>query len=305
MGLAADSIALLTQVSARRTARYGDALHFSGSDLPDPEVRRVPTRHGQVRCHVYSSPARPTGVPVTNSFSIKPPAYVHFHGGAFLMRFPEMDDFFARFIVAETGAAVVNVDYDVAPRYRYPVAQEQAHDVLAWLSVHAGEWGLDAERLAVGGFSAGGNLAASACLQARDRGTAKPRLQILGVPSLNVAEDVAIKASARPDSMIGSRLLNLVRKTYFKDASRRAEPYASPLLAETVDGLPPTVVITAERDSLRAEGDAFADRLRSAGLLVEHRVVPGRDHYFLDGDPADARALMETIAAHLRTSLVG
>jgi len=172
------------------------------------------------------------------------------------MRFPKMDDFFCRFLVAEAGVDVVNVDYLAAPRVRYPVAQEQTHDVLAWLSEHAGEWGLDPDRISIGGFSGGGNLAASACLQGRDLGTAPPRLQVLAVPSLDVAGDIHGKPSTIKNPMIGPTLLRLVRATYFKDAARRGEPYASPLLAPTVDGLPPTLLLTAEYDSLRAEGDA-------------------------------------------------
>lgn len=285
MGLFADTSALMMQANARRSATYGQSLYFSGTDLDEPEPWRVPTRHGAVRCEVY----RPAGV-------ARPPVYIHFHGGAFMMRFPRMDDFFARFQVAEAGVAVINVDYDVAPRHRYPVAHEQAHDVVRWLSQHAGDGDLDNTRLAVGGFSAGGNLAASVCLQLRDSGTPAPRLQLLGVPSLDVSTH--IKKATVPRPMIGPTLLKLVRKTYFKDESRRTEPYASPLLADDLHGLPPAVVVTAERDALRAEGDAYAARLAEAGVDVLHRVVPGRDHYFLDGDdPGQARGLLAMMAA--------
>lgn len=215
-----------------------------------------------------------------------------------------MDDFWCRFLVAEAGVAVVNVDYLAAPRARYPVAHEQAHDVLAWLGENAGEWGLDSARVSIGGFSSGGNLAASACLQARDHGTVRPRLQLLGVPSLDVAGDVGAKHSVVSNPMIGPALLTLVRKTYFKDASRRAEPYASPLRAPSVAGLPPAVIITAEYDSLRAEGDAYAARLESEGLLVQHLVVPRRDHYFLDpDDPEQARTLMAAMTERVSAAL--
>lgn len=293
MAVLADLYAGLSGLTARWTVRYGDPLRLSGTDLPAPESLRVPTRHGRVKIDLY----RPPGVD-------RPPAHVHLHGGAFIMRFPKMDDFFCRFVVAEARVAVVNVDYLAAPRVRYPVAQEQAHDVLAWLAEHAGEWGLDPDRLSIGGFSGGGNLAASACLQARDRGTATPRLQVLAVPSLDVAGDIHSKPSTIANPMIGPSLLRLVRATYFKDAARRAEPYASPLLAGTVAGLPPSLVITAEQDALRAEGDAYAARLADVGVEVEHHVVPLRDHYFLDGDdPAQARHWMGLMAARIGSAL--
>ena len=227
----------------------------------------MPTRHGAVRCEVY----RPHNADGSTRL---PPAYAHLHGGAFVMRFPRMDDFFARFVAAEAGAVVVNVDYDVAPQHRFPVAQHQAHDVLA-----------------------------SACLQARDSGSCRPRLQVLGVPSLDVAEPSTAKRSTHPHPMTTTRLLELVRAVYFTDEAARATPYASPLCAPDLAGLPPAVVITAEHDVLRAEGDAYAERLADAGVEVVHRVVSGADYYFLDGDLTRARSLLDLIATELRRRL--
>lgn len=288
MGLLADLTAYAVQRSAPRTARYGDRLHLDGSDLPEPVPLVVPTRRGAVRCRVHRTRGEAVGT------------YVHLHGGAFVMRYPQMDDFFARFVAARAGLVVVSVDYDVAPQVRYPVAQEQAHDVLAWVARHHRQLRVDAARTTVGGFSAGGNLAASACLQARDLGSVAPDAQLLVVPSLDVAEPPETKAARSPGGMVDVRLLRLVRSTYFRDAGRRAEPYASPLRATDLGGLPPTMVVTAGRDTLRHEGDAYAARLREAGVDVEHVVVPGADHYVLDGDVGRAEALMGRMAAHLR-----
>lgn len=292
MGLRADATAWLMQRSAPRTARYGDALYFGGTDLPEPETVRVPTRHGEVACEVYRPAGEVRGV------------YVHLHGGAFIMRFPRMDDFFARHVAAEAGLVVVNVDYDVAPQVRYPVAQHQAHDVLAWAADHTAELGCPGGPVMVGGFSAGGNLAASACLQARDLGSCRPVLQVLGVPSLDVAEDVSAKPSSVVRPMIGPGLLRLVRATYFKDAAARGDAYASPVRADDLTGLPPALVVTAEYDALRAEGDRYAARLAGAGVPVRHHVVPGRDHYFLDGGRTQAKAVLDLIVGELRRASV-
>jgi acetyl esterase len=286
MGLISDATALMMQAGAKRSARYGDALYFTGTDLDEPDNWRIPTRHGYVRCEVY----RPPGVR-------RPAVYVHFHGGAFMMRFPRMDDFFARFLVAEAGVAVVNVDYDVAPRHRYPIAHEECHDVVQWLSQHAADGDMDGSRIAVGGFSAGGNLAASVCLQARDAGTPMPRLQLLGVPTLDVSR--TIKPAMVENPLIGPGILRLAHSTYFKDESCRTDPYASPLLSDDMHGLAPAVVLTAEWDALRAEGDAYAGRLAAAGVPVMHRVVPDRDHYFLDGDRRRARSLLDLMAGQV------
>ncbi|MEO5709914.1 MAG: alpha/beta hydrolase [Nocardioidaceae bacterium] len=290
MGIRADMTAYVLQKSAPFTVDYGKSLYFSGADLPGPTRISVPTRHGRVRCDVY----RPQDDGET------PPVYVHLHGGAFVMRYPKMDDFFARFVAEECRAVVVNVDYDVAPQARYPVAQQQAHDVAAWVAGHGFEFGADGDRVAVGGFSAGGNLAASAALQARDLGSFSPVLQVLGVPSLDVAAGLDTKTSPIPSPMITPSLLRLVRSTYFRDETTRADAYASPLLAPDVGGLAPAVVVTAEYDVLRAEGDAYAARLSDAGVDVVHRVVTGRDHYFLDGDRVRARGTLDLVAHRLR-----
>lgn len=296
MGLRADLSAWLMQKTAPLTVGYGKGLYFSGVDLPRPTRLVVPTRHGRVRCDVYG----PTGRGSAGVAGL--PCYVHLHGGAFLMRHPKMDDFFARFVAAECDAVVVNVDYDVAPQARYPVAQQQAHDVAAWVATHGAQTGVDGDRVAVGGFSAGGNLAASAILQARDLGSFRPVLQVLGVPALDIAGDVEAKHSPLPSPMISPALLRLVRATYFRDASRRAEPYASPLLAPNLTGLPAAVVVTGEYDVLRAEGDAYAARLEEAGVDVTHSVISGRDHYFLDEDRDRARGTLDLIAARLRSA---
>ena len=293
MAFRADLSAWLMQKSAPLTVGYGKDLVLAGADLPAPTRIRVPTRHGRVRCDVY----RPAAA------QPDPPVYVHLHGGAFVMRYPRMDDFFARYVAATCDAVVVNVDYDVAPQARYPVAQEQAHDVAAWVARHGPALDADGGRVAVGGFSAGGNLAASAALQARDLDSFTPVLQVLGVPALDVAADLATKTSLVARPMIGPSTLRLVRSTYFREEGRRAEPYASPLLAADLVGVAAALVVTAEYDVLRAEGDAYAARLAEDGVAVTHHVVPGRDHYFLDGEgPSGARATLEMIGDRLRAA---
>ncbi|GAA1730115.1 alpha/beta hydrolase [Aeromicrobium alkaliterrae] len=291
MSLLADAQALMIGASARLTVRYGTPLQLAGQDLPDPERMRVETRHGRVRCEVYRHPLGHGPAPV----------HVHFHGGAFLMRYPAMDDFWCRYLVAKTGVTVVNVDYDVAPRHRYPVAQHQAHDVLAWIQAHGAEEDLDPAHVTVGGFSAGGNLAASACLQAAALGTPMPALQLLGVPSLDVS------TSDKPGpagAMITPALIDLVRRTYFRDADRRLEPFASPVLAEDLATQPPAFVVTGSRDRLRAEAVQYVDQLRAAGVPVVHHDLPGQDHYFLDGSTEHARRVMDLMAAAVVEALV-
>lgn len=272
--------ATLMYATARWTVRYGEGLRFAGSDLPAPRVLRVPTRHGRVPVHVYR-PASPSSA-----------AYVHFHGGAWLMRFPGMDDWWCRYVAATAGVVVLNVDFRTAPFVSYPVAQFQCHDVAAWAADGGGELRLDSERIAVGGFSSGGGLAASVCLQARDAAAWRPALQVLGVPALDLAADPANGEA----SMISPSLRQLVRRVYFPDPDTRTHPYASPVLAPDLSGLPPAVVLTAERDVLRHDGERYVARLREAGVPVVHDVTPAVDHYFLTEDPVRARSTMAMVA---------
>ncbi len=180
----------------------------------------------------------------------------------------------------------------------YPVSQHQAHDAAAWLAEHGHELGLAGARVSVGGFSSGGGLAASVCLQARDSGSFSPTLQVLGIPAL----DLSAEPRDGDAGMISPELRRLVRRVYLPDPDSRLEAYASPLLAGDLTGLPPAIVLTAERDVLRAEGDAYADRLRAAGVRVVHDVTPGADHYFLTEDPVRARVTMAMIAAEVQAA---
>ncbi|MEA5360706.1 alpha/beta hydrolase [Amycolatopsis sp., V23-08] len=270
--------AMVMHGTARWTVRYGDNLRFAGTDLPAPSVVRVPTRHGPVRVHVYRPAADSGG------------AYVHFHGGAWLMRYPAMDDWWCRYVAATAGVTVYNVDYRCGPYVAFPVAQHQCFDVASRIA---------ADRVAVGGFSSGGGLAAAVCLQARDAGGWRPRLQVLGVPALDLATDPDPAAGG----MISPGLRDLVRRVYFPDPATRRHPYASPLLADDLTGLPRAVVLTAERDALRADGESYVSRLRAAGVEVLHDRTPGADHYFLTEDPERARTTMALVAAEIARAL--
>ncbi|OLR93866.1 alpha/beta hydrolase fold domain-containing protein [Actinokineospora bangkokensis] len=270
---------MIMHATARFTVRYGERLRFAGRDLPRPAKVRVGTRHGRVPVRVYRSPEADDSA-----------AHVHFHGGAWLMRYPGMDDWWCRYLAATTGRAVLNVDFRTGPYVAFPVAQEQCHDVTAWA---AGRYG----RVSVGGFSSGGGLAASVCLQARDSGSCAPRLQVLGVPALDLASELPTGPG-----MISPELRALVRRVYFPDPATRSHPYASPALAPDLSGLPPALVLTAGRDTLRHDGETYVRRLGQAGVAVTHHETPGVDHYFLTEDPVRARSTMAMVADAIAAS---
>ncbi|MFC0546194.1 alpha/beta hydrolase fold domain-containing protein [Kutzneria chonburiensis] len=274
-------IATFMHAAATWTVCYGDNLRFAGDDLPAPRRVRVPSRHGSVPVWVYqpSSPART--------------AHVHFHGGAWLMRFPGMDDWWCRYLAATAKVTVLNVDFRTGPYVTYPVAQHQCHDVAEWAASGGGD--LHLGPISVGGFSSGGGLAASVCLQARDAGRWLPTLQVLGVPALDLATDPVVEERGR----LSVELRRLVRRVYFPDPATRTHPYASPVLAPSLAGLPPAIVLTAEHDVLRHDGRRYVARLREAGVPVIHDETPGVDHYFLTENPVRARATMAMVAAKI------
>ena len=120
--------------TARWTVRYGEALRFAGTDLPKPSVITVDTRHGRVPVHVY----RPAASTATDL-----PVYLHFHGGAWLMRYPGMDDWWCRYVAATAGVAVLNVDFRTGSYVAYPVSQHQCHDVARFVATDGHTLGLD------------------------------------------------------------------------------------------------------------------------------------------------------------------
>ena len=173
--------ARVMQVALGRVARPPASLLVAGANLPAPLSTVVPTEFGPVRTQIYRAVGSSGGTP--------PPVYVNFHGLGFIARHPEFDDHICRALVAETGCVVVNVDYDVAPQRPFPVAPNQAFAVTEWVVRNGKKEGWDGDRVAVGGQSAGGNLATGVCLTARDRGTFAPVLQILNFPPLDLAKD--------------------------------------------------------------------------------------------------------------------
>ncbi|MER6157679.1 alpha/beta hydrolase [Streptomyces sp. NPDC001868] len=270
------------------------------ADLPKrTETIRVETGAGPVDCTVYRPPTdttTPTDTPA--------PVYVNFHGGGFIVARPEQDDHICRYIAATAGCVVINVDYAVAPQRVFPTAVTQAYDVTAWVVENGPAHGWDGSRVAVGGHSAGANLTAGVCRTARDRGTFAPLLQIIDSAPLDQTADPATKVSRIAKPLLSPQLMRIFTAAYVPDPADLADPLVSPGLADDLAGLPPALVITAENDRLRDEGDAYAKALEAAGVPVTHRVFEGVDHYFTHTGPVPAgKEAIELMADALRTAL--
>ncbi|KQR16577.1 alpha/beta hydrolase [Cellulomonas sp. Leaf334] len=243
---------------------------------------------------------RPAGGPEV------PGVFVNLHGGGFVLGDWQDDDPYCRYLADVAGCVVVNVDYVLAPEHRFPAAVHQTAALLAWLRTDASTIGADGTRIAVGGHSAGGNLSAAACLLAARHGEPRPRGLIVDYAPLDLATPPSEKLAdgAGPDATglasVGARF----NAWYLPTAADGSDELASPVLARDLSGLPPTLVITAEHDLLRAEGDLFAARVRASGVDVEHVVVPDSGHAFTHVGPEEhAVAAWARMADFLRSVL--
>jgi acetyl esterase len=208
------------------------------------------------------------------------PLLVYFHGGGWVVGSVAISDPFCRAIANASGCAVVSVEYRLAPEDRYPAAADDAYAATRWSADHASDLGIDASRIAVGGSSAGGNLAAVAALMARERGAPKVAFQLLHVPVTDHDFDTpSYRANGSGFGLTRSGM-RWFWDNYVPDPKLRDEPYASPLRAKDLSGLPPAHVVTAECDPLRDEGKAYATRLRQAGVPTAYVEYPGMVHGF-------------------------
>ncbi|MEH0554266.1 alpha/beta hydrolase [Streptomyces sp. B21-101] len=275
-------------------SRVHQDLRFS--DVPrNTQTLRVETGAGPVACTVYRPPVV-AGPPA--------PVYVNFHGGGFVVARAEQDDHLCRCIASTAGCVVINVDYAVAPQRPYPAAVTQAYDVTAWVAENGEAHGWDGSRLAVGGHSAGANLTAAVCRTARDRGAFSPRLQIIDSAPLDMVTDPAAKTARTAKPLLTPWLMRAFTGAYVPDPADRAHPLVSPGLADDLAGLPPALVVVAENDRLRDEGDAYARALEAAGVPVIHRVFADVDHYFTHTGPVPAaKEAIALMAATLRSAL--
>ncbi|GEM00466.1 alpha/beta hydrolase [Cellulomonas terrae] len=243
---------------------------------------------------------RPTGAPD------RPGVFVNLHGGGFVLGDWQGDDPYCRYLADAAGCVVVNVDYLLAPEHRFPAAVHQTAALLAWLTAGASTIGADGSRVAVGGHSAGGNLSAAACLLAARRGEPQVRGLIVDYAPLDLVTPPHAKLGdaggpgAADLASVGARF----NAWYLPTPADGSDELASPVLAEDLSGLPPTLVITAEHDLLRAEGGLFAARLAGAGVAVEHVDVPGSGHGFTHVGPEEhAAAAWGRMAEFLRRVL--
>ncbi|HEU5470889.1 MAG TPA: alpha/beta hydrolase fold domain-containing protein [Actinophytocola sp.] len=285
---------VMVAASARIVTRRRETVF---PEFPGDTARiTIPTPVAPAPAVVY----RPAGGPPN------PPVHVNFHGGGFVLRGVWLDDPLCRYLAARAGVVVVNMDYVVAPRYRFPAPVHQAFEAVRWIARHGAEHGWDGTRLTVGGQSAGGSLAAAAARLALAAGEPPITLQVLHYPPLDLATPPRDKRAAIPRPRLRPWMGEVFDGAYLPDPGRRTDPLASPAgPADDADltGIAPALVITAEYDRLRAEAVRYADRLAAVGALAEHHDVPGADHGYDIADTGKALRTYALIARHVEQAV--
>ena len=281
-------------------------------DVPVPDGRRLLRRQaglaggrlpiGSVRdLRVGDRPGRlyaPRNAPAVG------PLLVFFHGGGWVLGDLESHDPVCRFLAERAGVRVLAVDYRLAPEHPFPAAYDDCLAGFCWVVDHAAELGADPQRLAVGGDSAGGTLAASVAIAAAREGLPLA-FQLLVYPGTDMRGETESREAFNEGLILDQRFMDLCKASYLPRAEDVTDPRASPLLAEMPDGLAPAYVVTAGFDPLRDEGEAYARRLSDAGVEVELRRFPDQLHGFLQmvGVGRTSRAAVAEVAAALAAAL--
>jgi acetyl esterase len=232
------------------------------------------------------------------------PALIYFHGGGWVIGDLESHDQACRALANATRCTVVAVDYRLAPEHKFPAAVEDAVAATQWIAANAAGIGIDAARLAVGGDSAGGNLAAVVALHARDRGGPKLLFQLLIYPSTDMALEFPSHFRHADQLPLRRTTMQWFVDHYLRAADDKADWRASPLRSGNFTGLPPALVATASFDPLSDEGEAYAKALEKAGVPVTLQSFAGQIHGFLSMARiiADADRLVAQAAGHLRST---
>jgi acetyl esterase len=206
------------------------------------------------------------------------PAMYWMHGGGFVLGDVDGDMVAPAQFAAELGAVVVSVEYRLAPEHPFPAPVEDCYAGLVWMAGHAGELGFDPGKLAVGGLSAGGGLAAALTLMARDRGGPSLCFQLLDIPDLDDRLATPSMKQFTDTPLWNHRNAVLSWEAYLGPDRGETSPYAAPARAADLSGLPPAYVVTCEFDPLRDEGIEYAQRLMQAGVAAELHHYPGTFH---------------------------
>ena len=290
---------------ARREMRAG-AIVAGGT--PDPAIvtreLEVAGAEGPLRSRLYLAPEARVGSAAGADEGSPAPLILFLHGGGFVLGDIDSHDVPCRLLARHAGAHVLSIEYRMAPEHPFPAPVHDACAALGWAHAHAAQLGADGERVAICGDSAGGNLAAVATHLSVRAGRPAPVLQILLYPATDLAERAPSHELFDEGFLLIRRDMDWFADQYLGEGDRR-DPRGSIIRAEDLRGLPPAIVVTAGFDPLRDEGEAFAARLRAAGVPVLVRRFPGLIHGFanLTGLSRTSRDAMIEVGGAARAML--
>jgi acetyl esterase len=259
----------------------------------------VPAEVGDVRVRIVRPPDATARLPVI----------LYMHGGGWVLGNAQTHDRLVRELAVGTGAAIAFVEYDRSPEVHYPVAIEQGYATARWIMREGAANQLDSERVAVAGDSVGGGMTAALALMAGERGDVRFVQQSMYYPVTDAGIDTGSYAQFADGYFLTAKSMAWFWDAYLPEVDRRSEPYASPLRAsdEQLAGLPPAFLIVDEADVLRDEGEAYAARLRGAGVAVTTVRYDGITHDFMMLNPLSrthaTRAAVAQAVAFLRSAL--
>lgn len=282
----------LTPAQARERVKSLAALLAQPEAVSNVENLTITGPGGQIPLRIYT----PQG---EGPF----PILVYFHGGFFVVEDLDTEDNLCRSLSNGTCCIVVSVDYRLAPEHKFPAAVEDAYAAIKWVADKANYINGDPARIAVGGISAGGNLAAVVAIMARDRGGPGLIYQLLINPGIDYSRFDTKSYQKYADGYFLTKAdMEWGCANYLNCEEDRLNPLVSPLQAPELIGLPPALVITSEFDVLRDEGESYAKRLRKAGVSVRYRRYKGMIHGFMvmDGLLDRARTSIEEASTALR-----
>lgn len=284
--------------AAFREGARAMARIFDNRDIPVGKIenRMIGGAQGEIPARIYT-PIAAGASPL--------PTLIYFHGGGFVCGDLDSHDTLCRGLTARSGCRVIAVDYRLAPEHRFPAAIEDGYAALRWVEANAPALGVDSNRIAVGGDSAGGNIAAVTCLLAKAAGGPAIHFQLLIYPLVQCTEDTPSRAEFADDVLVSRDALRFLAASYFGDVIPETDFRAAPLMASDLGGLPPAYILTAGQDPLRDEGIQYAERLSAAGVPVERVHYEDMTHAFITmtGVVDTARIAVERAGDALRQAL--
>ncbi len=284
-----------------RQARAAFRSLFEAFDGTPPQVARsedrsIPGPAGEIAVRIYTPEGK-------GPFAV----LMFFHGGGWVVGDLDTHDPLCRALTNETRCVTVAVDYRLAPEHKFPAAADDCYAAVQWFARNGETIGANPARIAVGGDSAGGNLAAAVCLMARERADVRIGYQLLMYPALDASMQTASMSDFAQGYLLTRDDMAWFWGHYLKSEDDRANPYACPAAAADLSGLPPAMVITAEYDPLRDEGEAYAKRLQEAHVKTTLKRYEGVTHGFMSMASFLDKGCqaIEDAASHLRAAFKG